>query len=800
MTRTQFHHYIPRFILKTFADNFSLSSSQTVYIAKDALIAFETPIANLSERNNGGKGRGSKKNKGKGGNRGGKGTRGGTGEQGQGHQVETRSPSKQPNYYINVYRFEVHTTTLNDIARCYGLPDMYRDITLDDSMKFEKLLSVMESTSARFIRQIWNGEALALTRTQLVDLKKFLIVMLYRNESRRYQYMEQKFDLMTYLSVKKHTDHNKIERVQDVWFKNLQYLIDTPGDDIVQEYMRSQEADPEGNPFKIFAQYQGPIHVAELIDFALMIMQYVCIWEAEEGSEFILSECCFGVFEGQGGVNFHNFFVVSPRYAIVLVNRHYMLGTMNELPLRKSWFSENLHANPETVYKKGPATTITIEDFDPNDIFKYKRIVVPKKDVYLVNSIFLDCRNKYLTYKSNVSMFRSLLFYDKEKAEKFLYRHDYSVLKRKLWSELNRTHNPAKYASMLTSQSPPISKQPTKSQFHHYIPRFILKTFADNFSLSSTKTVYIRKDTSSISETTRTLPERLSGEGQGFQVETRPSPKDVIYHINIHRVEDYTTTLGDVARSHGSQDMYRDITLDDSMRFERLLALLECTAAWFIRKIWTRDKDLSLTRDQLSEMKKFINIMSYRTLNRVITYVHNSIEHMQEVWFKNLKYLLGTPVKDIMKDHGRASIHLLELRACLFQNTLRIWEVEEGSEFILNEGFGMCEGDQGIKFHHFFLVSPKTMIVLVNREFIWDMRPKGTSSWFGSKLRAMPDTIYKKGRTSDITMGDFDPDDVFKYKRIVVPKKDVYFVNSIHLDHGQKYLTYKCSVSMYKSL
>ncbi|KAF9086397.1 hypothetical protein BGX29_001420 [Mortierella sp. GBA35] len=432
MTQTQYHHYIPRFILKTFADNFTLNTSDTEFIANTSSVFKATALPEV-QLGSSSSGRGSSRK------RSGRGSRGGGGR--GGHQGGTRRPSRQLSYHINVYRAENHTTVLNDIARTYGVEDMYRDITADDCMKFEKLLAKLESASSTFIRQIWTGEDLSLTRAQLSDMKKFLAIMMYRGENRRSQYYDESFDMMTLISVKKHMYNNNIERIQDVWFDNLKWLIETPVNDILKEYVKTLAIAPE-DPFAILREYNGPIHVLELLDFAHMVHNYVCIWQAEEGSEFILSEGCFGAFEGHMGICFHNFFIVSPRYAIVLVNRNYMFGTMEKLPLRKSWFGESLHANPETIYMKGPLPkNMTESDFSSNDLFKYRRIVVPKQDVYMVNSIFLDARRKYLTYKSSVSMYKSLRYYDKVKEKMFDYRHDYSTLKRRLFADINRTHS-----------------------------------------------------------------------------------------------------------------------------------------------------------------------------------------------------------------------------------------------------------------------------------------------------------------------------------------------------------------------
>ncbi|KAK3811874.1 MAG: hypothetical protein J3Q66DRAFT_403739 [Benniella sp.] len=396
--QSQFHHYIPRFILKTFADNFTLATN-TEFIANNSTV-FKATDPDVQARNN--------------------------------------SHRRQPDYYINLYRAKDHSTVLSDIKRSYGLDDMYRDVTTDDCMKFEKLLAEMENASSTFIRSIWAGKDLELTRSQLSDMKKFLAIMMYRAEHRRSQYYDESFDMMTMLSIRKHMANKQIERVQDVWFDNLKWLIETPTKDIMEEYFKTTKT---MDPMAILREYNGPIHVVELMDFAHMATNYVCIWEAEEGSEFILSEGCFGAFEGHMGICFHNFFVVSPRYAIVLVNRQYMRGTMGMMGLRKSFFGEELHANPETVYKNGPLpANFTEDDFSQDDVFKYRRIIVPKKDVYKVNGIFLDARTKYLTYKSSVCMYKSLRYYDKVKETMFHTHYDYSILKQKLFADMNRTH------------------------------------------------------------------------------------------------------------------------------------------------------------------------------------------------------------------------------------------------------------------------------------------------------------------------------------------------------------------------
>ncbi|KAK3844643.1 MAG: hypothetical protein J3R72DRAFT_488360 [Linnemannia gamsii] len=444
----QYHHYIPRFILRTFADNFSLIKSNTEYIATSTPGIFE-PIV---KQGGGKKGKTSRGRKGRGGSAGGGAGGGGGGAGGGGgRQAGAGPPPREVSHHINVYQAVDYTTELNDTSRAYGIYDMYRDIIPDKEMRFEKLLGNLESTSATFIRKIWSGEDLSLTRVQLADMKKFLCIMMYRGEHRWRQYHDGLLDFRTLMSVKLHMKNNNIENVQDVWFDNLKWLIETPISDIMDEYQMAESMGPKNpfeNPFMTTTEHKSPIHDLELLDFGRMAQNFVCVWHTQEGSEFILSDNCFGAFEGDNGIPFHNFFIVSPRYAIVLVNRFYMhTPGMLAHSFKKSWFSEKLHLSPQTVYMKGPPPPLRgialKAHFSPNDVFKYTRIVIPKEDVYKVNSIFLDCRKKYLTYKSTVCMLKSLRFYDKVKSDEvlFTYEHDYTILKRKLFADLNRTHS-----------------------------------------------------------------------------------------------------------------------------------------------------------------------------------------------------------------------------------------------------------------------------------------------------------------------------------------------------------------------
>ncbi|KAF8975881.1 hypothetical protein BGZ46_008763 [Entomortierella lignicola] len=225
---------------------------------------------------------------------------------------------------IKIYDANAKIITIGDISKSYGIQDMYRDISLKDCMKFEKLLGKFESSAAKFVNAIVSGSNdISISRVGLFEFKQFLFIMMYRNESRRGQYLQEEFDDRTRFLIEKHMRFNNISNIQEVWFENLKWILDNPEKKIMNEVGRANMAFCQPDNFRgsyskdahfdALNGYDGPINVMELLDFEMLAKKYICIWEAPEGTEFILSDNDFGNHEKQSGIFIHNFFVVSPR-------------------------------------------------------------------------------------------------------------------------------------------------------------------------------------------------------------------------------------------------------------------------------------------------------------------------------------------------------------------------------------------------------------------------------------------------------------------------------------------------------
>ncbi|ORZ07539.1 hypothetical protein BCR41DRAFT_360166 [Lobosporangium transversale] len=362
MSQDQFHHYIPRFILKSFSDYLQLKPSSIFSPNASGNFTEEAfskgPVG--SKGNSGGDSVGSNR---------------------KGNRRKSSGVSKRDSREGDR---EGENNRQSDTSRVYGLQNMYQDIAeVDDNMRFERELAKLECTSATFIHKIRSGEELLLRWTQLADFKRFLAIMTYRSERRR-------------------------EQVQDVWFENLKWIIKTPYDEIIKE---SSAIDPKGvktpmDTMFALSKYKGPIYVAELMDYYNLVCNYVCVWQAEEGPEFILTDKCSVGFEGEDAIHFHSFYVVSPKYMVVLVNRLYMWDLMKTTGLRKSCH----------IYEKAMGDP---KGFTPIDMLKYSSVAVLKEKVYLCNSILLDASPKCIAYRPNVPKYRSLSYYGKTKEDLF---------------------------------------------------------------------------------------------------------------------------------------------------------------------------------------------------------------------------------------------------------------------------------------------------------------------------------------------------------------------------------------------
>lgn len=271
--------------------------------------------------------------------------------------------------------------------------------------------------------------------------------------------------------------------------------------------------------------------------------------------------------------------------------------------------------------------------------------------------------------------------------------------------------------SELPSSDTPISQTPppVKDQYHHFIPRFILRNFA--------------------------LDDHL----------THSRERHEIYQYSAN---DSHVQVSDVDTSYGVTNMYLDVQDLTNLNIVELeLSNLEQQASTVINRILDLSlEEITLTFSELSSLRKFLWIMSFRQPSRRRQYTENrfcakgkkiQLEVMKslgrssidDIWLVHIKQLLlqddckfsvkfGTT--GTLAPLGENSMENIDYNSHCMGTFLSIWDAPESGEFILTEnGFNIFEGDCGRGFassayHYFYPISPRRIIVACSVSFKTD--------------------------------------------------------------------------------
>lgn len=341
---------------------------------------------------------------------------------------------------IKTYSIENKISLVKSIAKSYGKVDMYKDINnKNDVMFVEKELCKLENTSSRIILRIITCETkmFTVTRSELRDLKKFLFIMLYRSNSRRNQYIDGNFDAITKEDINLYMKYNNFSTYSEVWIDNIKKIMSLSHEDIMTQTLRTS----------IESQPEDKIYHAIASEYAEMCRSFICVWEAEEGSEFILTDKSFGIYEGHRPfATFHQFYIITPRLVIVTSSQKFRdSGALSDITksfhnifnLKKSWFHEAPHSQPSVVYNDGLPFATDFTKFTDTDKFTYNISTLPKKFVHLINLIGLNETSESITYKTEQCLLKTLRFYNKCE---YSYNRNYDALNKELIDYINRTH------------------------------------------------------------------------------------------------------------------------------------------------------------------------------------------------------------------------------------------------------------------------------------------------------------------------------------------------------------------------
>jgi hypothetical protein len=285
--------------------------------------------------------------------------------------------------------------------------------------------------------------------------------------------------------------------------------------------------------------------------------------------------------------------------------------------------------------------------------------------------------------------------------------------------------------------SPPT---PVKSQYHHFIPRFILRNFAHPFKPPNDPPEGSAK---------RSKRKRKDGYRPGEQM---------LHTINLAGA---TAELIEtpVSRTFGLTDMYRDFADATNQHYlEEQLSRLESRAGEIISKIRKAfeagEREVWITRLDRDVLRKFLFIMKYRGSTAHKRFYHQSTEsyvaddresllkYMREkgyqkpvdVWFDNIKAILELKMdpKGEWKTELRKRVYLDDAEWCIIHMQMMYLALctpsGQDDEFLLTENaYSIHEGPVSLsidpdtgestvtyytEFHRFAVISPKLIMVL----------------------------------------------------------------------------------------
>lgn len=259
----QYHHFIPRFLLRNFA-------------------VFKNP-GNIKPRT------------------------------GRGKKATAPVPSR-----LNTLDFAAGALIQEDVARTFGFVDMYRDInaSASDPYDLEKRLSRLENDAARIIADIKRAHdsgrgTIHIKRPEKDLLRRFLFIMLYRNKTLggRYEKSTEEYDADDREMMLSYMQKHGFRTPRDVWFSNIRAFLEI---DLSVEWQQS---------FPKLHESAYPSDVRWF--FKNMQMSYLTFCTPETGDdEFLLTQNSYCVFEGPNSptgawTDYHVFAPVSPRLLMV---------------------------------------------------------------------------------------------------------------------------------------------------------------------------------------------------------------------------------------------------------------------------------------------------------------------------------------------------------------------------------------------------------------------------------------------------------------------------------------------------
>jgi hypothetical protein len=328
------------------------------------------------------------------------------------------------------------------IAKAYGIVNMYRDDRNPENIDhLEQGLARLENGAAQSILHIHAAlkagrRQISMKRKELETIRKFVYLMHYRRVSLLSSYFDendpQNAPLKDYFRsfYRKHKLRNK----DDFWLYGLKFILDTPHHDIVGigEAIQEKYGGAKAMLSMLMTRVDPDIENFHAVDYTAMAnANFLGIWEAPAGEEFIVGSNSFGLWEGllDDVQSIHRIFVVSPRIALILrtsiLAAHLVENVKAQVPINSELVDVSMsHATstyaafipPELEDPEAAARALwkyrqSLAAQEDNFTFTITRLT--KKQTYALNYVILINleNNGDVTFASPTAMAKTLQYY-----------------------------------------------------------------------------------------------------------------------------------------------------------------------------------------------------------------------------------------------------------------------------------------------------------------------------------------------------------------------------------------------------
>ena len=334
---------------------------------------------------------------------------------------------------LNLLNIETGKLEQADVGHTFGFVDMYRDFDVSEPNQYdlEKRLSRLESDTSEIFRKAKRmhdagKDEVQLSRKEKDLVRRFLFIMLYRNRTQagRYEKSAEDYDSNDREFMLAYMNEKGFKRPRDVWFANIRAFLDV-------------DLSTEPQVWKKQIEQRAFPHDAQWF-FKNVQMSFLAFCTPEEDAdEFILTQNAYSIFEGPNSArawtDYHIFAPVSPK--LMLVTRSFLLPngfeedetnrkmllevtkSMHDVPEMSGSCLEDLPVakarNNYTKVVNGKIELLHTKMSRDKHLFYFRFFPIKNLHVQKINAIFLEeaLGTIAIVYKSPASLSRALEFY-----------------------------------------------------------------------------------------------------------------------------------------------------------------------------------------------------------------------------------------------------------------------------------------------------------------------------------------------------------------------------------------------------